>query len=408
MANLVNQHNFIWYGICETDDTSPKDGAGTNESGKCLPFPLADSGIHSAWYVDESGEKKSWSSVSSSNDFTELVCGNSYYVKLNKTDNTIDSVDIPHAVLSEQHYSAETCESTEEPPSPETPFEITDLWIGFAKVDSVAWSFSEFYEARGAESEAYEFVLDAVPGYNQAAGTVNKPKIGTGSGETMTVTQDMIDGIMFMDMFLVNPWTANNKPSIEPLSDLVGATIVKDGETFKILYTANYDYTKFTIIDENFTTESFDFAPLISHVLIVKSTSKPTLSDGDTPSEILETAFNIPNEMSLVCNEEWNYDSDLSYLVFDGNKPHKFTGSYNATTDEAKNSGLKARGDDKSPWLGAKMSMAANGQNTFDSKGGANEALKIKEFYYIKASTSADENPTRIKFGDGTPKGSHC
>ena len=79
--------------------------------------------------------------------------------------------------------------------------------------------------------------------------------------------------------------------SIEPLDDLVGATIVKDGETFKILYTADYNYTKFTIIDENFTTESFDFAPLISHVLIVKSTSKPTLSDGDTPSEILETAF---------------------------------------------------------------------------------------------------------------------
>ena len=49
----------------------------------------------------------------------------------------------------------------------------------------------------------------------------------------MTVTQDMIDGIMFMDMFLVNPWIVNNKPSIEPLDDLVGATIVKDGETFK-------------------------------------------------------------------------------------------------------------------------------------------------------------------------------
>ena len=290
----------------------------------------------------------------------------------------------------------------------EGPLVIEDLWVGFAKVDAVSWSFSEFYEARGAESEAFEFVLDGVAAYNMAAAAANKQSIGTGSGETMTVTQDMIDGIMFMGMFLTNPWTANNKPSIEPLDDLVGATIVKDGETFKILYTADYNYTKFTIIDENFTTESFDFAPLISHVLIVKSTSKPTLSDGDTPSEILETAFNIPNEMSLVCNDEWNYDSDLSYLVFDGNKPHKFTGSYNATTDEAKNSGLKARGDDKSPWLGANMSMAANGQNTFDSKGGANEALKIKEFYYIKASTSADENPTRIKFGDGTPKGSHC
>ena len=57
MSNLVNQHNFIWYGICETDDTSPKDGVGTNENGKCLPFPLADSKILSAWYVDESGEK---------------------------------------------------------------------------------------------------------------------------------------------------------------------------------------------------------------------------------------------------------------------------------------------------------------------------------------------------------------
>ena len=89
----------------------------------------------------------------------------------------------------------------------EGPLVIEDLWIGFAKVDDVAWSFSEFYEARGAESEAYEFVLDAVLRYNQAAGTVNKPKIGTGSGETMTVTQDMIDGIMFMDMFLVNPWS---------------------------------------------------------------------------------------------------------------------------------------------------------------------------------------------------------
>ena len=147
-------------------------------------------------------EKKSWSSVSSSNDFTELVYGNSYYVKLNKTDNTIDSVDIPHAVLSEQHYSAEAVLSQQKNHLLKTPFEITDLWIGFAKVDSVAWSFSKFYEARGAESEAYEFVLDGVTGYNQAGKDLGKPKIGTGSGETMTVTQDMVDGIMLMGVSL--------------------------------------------------------------------------------------------------------------------------------------------------------------------------------------------------------------
>ena len=603
MANLENQHNFIWYGISENDDTSPKQGTGTDDTGKCLPFPLIDSGIHSAWYVNESGEKKSWSSLSSSNDFTDLVCGNSYYVKLNKTEDMISSVNIPHAVLSEQNYSAEfsVCsefyydirvnwenlhekrsmyspyrnsinleeadppvnffgtqpwvklqptpdieiagpnnsfynhwisalipgkytlttdvdslalryslttkrvlgdrtwtmllmvkqngklffqsipsygdsvdiqitkdnfatgffpaqstlnftqgsqfefgfgfvqgygsplqttinilkfemcwsgngkliEATEEPtPTPTPPpndelFEINDLWIGFAKVDASAWSFSEFYEARGAESEAFAFELDAVSGYNQAAAAASKPKIGTGSGETMIVTQDMIDGILFMQMFLVNPWTANSKPSIEPLSLLKGAPIVKDGETFTIHYTADYSYTKFTIIDENFTTESFDFASLISHALIVKSTEKPSLSDGTTPNQIFESAFNIPNEMSLVCDNEWNYDSDKSYLVFDGNKPHRFTGSY-STEHEAKNSGITARDENKSPWLGAKMSMAANGANTFDSKGGANEALKIKEFYFIEKITATDSEPTRIKFGDGSPKGTHC
>ena len=289
----------------------------------------------------------------------------------------------------------------------EGPLVIEDLWIGFAKVDASAWSFSEFYEARGAESEAFAFELDAVSGYNQAAAAASKPKIGTGSGETMIVTQDMIDGILFMQMFLVNPWTANSKPSIEPLSLLKGAPIVKDGETFTIHYTADYSYTKFTIIDENFTTESFDFASLISHALIVKSTEKPSLSDGTTPNQIFESAFNIPNEMSLVCDNEWNYDSDKSYLVFDGNKPHRFTGSY-STEHEAKNSGITARDENKSPWLGAKMSMAANGANTFDSKGGANEALKIKEFYFIEKITATDSEPTRIKFGDGSPKGTHC
>jgi hypothetical protein len=289
----------------------------------------------------------------------------------------------------------------------EGPLIIEDLWIGFAKVDSVAWSFSEFYEARGAESEAFAFVLDGVSAYNMAAAAANKPSIGTGDGETMLVTQDMIDGIMFMGMFLTNPWTANNKPSIEPLDDLVGATIVKEGETFTIHYTADYNYTKFTIIDENFTTESFDFAPMITHALIVKSTEKPTLSDGTNENQIFESAFNIPNQMSLVCENEWNYDSNKSYLVFKGAKEHRFTGSY-STTSQAKNSGITARDENKSPWLGAKMSMAANGANTFDSKGGANEAVKIKEFYFIVASTGSDPEPTRIKFGDGSPKGTHC
>ncbi len=127
------------------------------------------------------------------------------------------------------------------------------------------------------------------------------------------------------------------------------------------------------------------------------------MSDGDTPSEIFESAFNVPNEVSLVCGDEWNYDTAQTYLLFKGNKDHKFNGVWNSTDDLASNSGLKTRGEDKSPWLGAKMSMSANGQNMIDSKGASNEALKITEFYFAKS-----EDDSKIKFGDGNPKGSHC
>ena len=108
--NLTNQHNFIWYGICSYDETSPKTGSGTNESGDCLPFSLNGSGVKTAWYIDESNQKKSWVQGADNNDFTELVCGNAYYISLNKDAETISSVDIPHAVVSTENYKIAECE----------------------------------------------------------------------------------------------------------------------------------------------------------------------------------------------------------------------------------------------------------------------------------------------------------
>tara|TARA_Y100000287_G_C14210513_1_gene350570 strand:- start:367 stop:1593 length:1227 start_codon:yes stop_codon:yes gene_type:complete len=407
MANLVNQHNFIWYGICETDDTSPKDGVGTSENGKCLPFPLADSGIHSAWYVDESGEKKSWSSVSSSNDFTELVCGNSYYVKLNKTDNTIDSVDIPHAVLSEQHYSAETCTSEQDPPVEPEPHSIKNLWIGFSTNDFSDSRHSSFYEVQGVEAETVLIELDNLSAYNGAAGSLGKQKIGKGAGETMIVTQDIVDGVevdMFGTKVTLFPWTS--APSVDPLSNLIGSVITEDGGTFTINYTAEFDYTKFKIIEDGFATAidaEIDASELgdTSHIMLVKSDTKPVYGQ-DGYTEALATAYNFPSEMVLKCNDTENYDLDAgqqTLLVL--NVGGTLSAYVPKDSTDISLTDVKIENKDDKEWNGAERVFywSVNRISTTNT----NKPSLISEFYFQKAN----DGP-KIKFGEGNPKGSHC
>ena len=90
-------------------------------------------------------------------------------------------------------------------------------------------------------------------------------------------------------------------------------------------------------------------------------------------------------------------------LIFFGNKEHKFTDVW-STESLATQSGLINKDDaNKTPWLGGKMSLSANASNIIDSAGGTNNIFSIKEFYFQKVG---QESP--IKFGDGTPKGTHC
>ena len=399
MANLVNQHNFIWYGICETDDTSPKDGVGTSENGKCLPFPLADSGIHSAWYVDESGEKKSWSSVSSSNDFTELVCGNSYYVKLNKTDNTIDSVDIPHAVLSEQHYSAETCTSEQEPPVEPEPHSIKNLWIAFSTNDFSDSRHSAFYEVEGAEAETVRIDFDNAATFNQALGFCSGPcpdPINLDGGGTYLIDPPAPLNVL--------PYTT--LPSGVTHEQLNNTSIQKDGDGLFVQVVVEFDYTKFKIIEDGFATAieaEIDASELgdTSHIMLVKSDTKPVYGQ-DGYTEALATAYNFPSEMVLKCNDTENYDLDAgqqTLLVL--NVGGTLSAYVPKDSTDISLTDVKIDGKDDKEWNGAERVFywSVNRISTTNT----NKPSLISEFYFQKAN----DGP-KIKFGEGNPKGSHC
>lgn len=402
MATLTNQHNFIWYGICSYDETSPKTGSGTNESGDCLPFSLNDSGVKTAWYIDESNQKKSWVQGADNNDFTELVCGNAYYISLNKDEGSISSVDIPHAVVSTENYKISECEA----PIDDSPLVIDNLWIAFATSDNSTTKHSDFYEVQGVEAETVLIELDNLSAYNGAAGSLGKQKIGKGAGETMIVTQDIVDGVevdMFGTKVTLFPWTS--APSVDPLSNLIGSVITEDGGTFTINYTAEFDYTKFKIIEDGFATAiqaEIDAFKLFdtSHVMLVKSDSKPIYGN-EGYSEAIATAFNFPGEMVLKCGETWNYEDDAenqTYIEFDCSGT-KFKLTPRGIEDATLNDQQLPEQDEKE-WHGASNIFFRTG--SMMSTVADNNPSLIDEFYFVKS------NGNKVKFGDGNPKGTHC
>ena len=241
-------------------------------------------------------------------------------------------------------------------------------------------------------------------------------KDATGNGLIQNGTK--FDKTKHIDSENYNPFASDPldfiKDYFSTYEDMINAfhdTVVFTGEgdiggrneKWYIDFVTEFDYTKFKIIDENFTAENFTFDKTISHAFLVKSSTKPPFQVGTT-NNTFETSFNAVGEISLKCGDTWNYDAETkTNLIFLGNKEHKFTDVW-STEDDATQSGLTNKdGANKTPWLGGKMSLSANGGNIFDSALGNNNVFSIKEFYFQKVG---QDSP--IKFGDGNPKGSHC
>jgi len=110
MATLTKLHNFIWYGICENTETTNNDPIG-----ECLPFDLnSGNNIEQVWLTDSIGNQTHWNYENSENDFSKLLCGNAYYIKLRTNEDGVLSQDIPHAVngdhdASDFFYSPSEC-----------------------------------------------------------------------------------------------------------------------------------------------------------------------------------------------------------------------------------------------------------------------------------------------------------
>ena len=77
-----------------------------------------------------------------------MVCGNAYYISLNKDAESISSVDIPRIVVSTENYKIAECEMIDN-----SPLVIDNLWVAFATSDSSTTKHSDFYEVQGAEAE---------------------------------------------------------------------------------------------------------------------------------------------------------------------------------------------------------------------------------------------------------------
>ena len=286
------------------------------------------------------------------------------------------------------------------------PLVINDLWISFAKVDPVAWFFSDFLEVRGAEAEnvtSYDVNGD-VAEFNKYNDDIIQNN--TKFDKTKHIDSDGYNPFSSTKNGFIEEYFSTYEEMIDAFHDTVVFRVEgEDREAkFVIDFVAEFDYTKFKIIDENFTEEGFTFDKTISHAFLVKSSTKPSASDGSTPNDIFETSFNADGEISLKCGDTWNYDANpKTNLIFLGNKEHKFTDVW-STESLATQSGLTNKDDDnKTPWLGGKMSLSANASNTIDSVLGTNNVFSIKEFYFQKVG---QDSP--IKFGDGNPKGSHC
>ena len=412
MATLTNQHNFIWYGICSYDETSPKTGLGTNESGDCSPFSLNDSGVKTAWYINESNQKKSWVQDAENNDFTELVCGNAYYISLNKDAESISSVEIPHAVISTENYKIAECEA----PIDDSPLVIDNLWIAFARNDADITQHSDFYEVRGSEAETIRVDFDNLVFYNMMIPQCPNPPfnisdedcakpISTEGGGKFDATKQVPGD--------VKPY--NSLPDGLEHANLHDAGISKDDDT-GVVYVevvSKFGYTKFEIIDDSFVnsiaTEQQGsggaFLSQISHIMLVKSDSKPTYGQ-DGYSDVLATAFNFPNEMVLKCGEIENYDiSESEHGEDTAKKQATLTFNlgpaglvkYNHTgEDDVFDVQQKTDGQDDKEWYGA--------SNCFVSQGGGNDLGSggkipgnVVEFYFIR--NDGETPSTKIEFG---------
>jgi hypothetical protein len=272
-----------------------------------------------------------------------------------------------------------------------------------------AWEFDDgFYKVQGAESEIIRIDFDNLIVYNTMQGlcsTENCPDAITEEGGwgTYDATKDTLLGGALP--WLILPDGVNH-------SDLHQAVILKDDVGVYANITTEFDYTKFTIIEPNFSslTESpFTFEDAPTQVILFESKSDvpPSVSDGETPNEVLGTSFNIPNKLKLYCDGQWNYETQVVNMIFkrgqDGtNKYHMCNG----VTDSAGKSGLKQNGDKKSPWLGGQMTFAADALGTLGSlnSDGTSDVKDVTEFYF----ETVGDSPVKVKFGDGNPKGTPC
>ena len=287
------------------------------------------------------------------------------------------------------------------------PLTIKNLWIAFSTNDLSDSRHSAFYEVQGVEAETVLIELDNLSAYNGAAGSLGKQKIGKGAGETMIVTQDIVDGVevdMFGTKVTLFPWTS--APSVDPLSNLIGSVITEDGGTFTINYTAEFDYTKFKIIEDGFATAidaEIDASELgdTSHIMLVKSDTKPVYGQ-DGYTEALATAYNFPSEMVLKCNDTENYDLDAgqqTLLVL--NVGGTLSAYVPKDSTDISLTDVKIENKDDKEWNGAERVFywSVNRISTTNT----NKPSLISEFYFQKAN----DGP-KIKFGEGNPKGSHC
>ena len=400
MATLDKQHNFIWYGVCGSDETSPKSGKGTNANGNCLDYTLVNTENIQEVHLISGDTNQTWKKNSNENDFTSLICGNAYYVKLEVgLDNVVQDLIIPHAIHSAQNYKIAECEVSVD----DSPLVINNLWIAFATSDSSTTKHSDFYEVQGLEAETVRVDFNNAAIYNQLL-------LPTACDDNPCPEPIDLDG---GGTFLIDPPHPFSQfpylgslPSGVTYEQLDNTLIQKDEVGLYVEVVREFDYTKFKIIEDGFATAiqaEIDAGKLFntSHVMLVKSTTKPVYGE-DGYDQAIATAFNFPGEMVLKCGDTWNYEDDAenqTYIEFDCSGT-KFKLLPRGTEDPTLDDQRIDDDQDEKEWHGASNTFFRTG-NMMSTQEDNNPSL-IDEFYFVKS------NGNKVKFGDGNPKGSHC
>ena len=172
------------------------------------------------------------------------------------------------------------------------------------------------------------------------------------------------------------------------------------GAKFVIDFVAEFDYTKFKIIEDGFATPiqaEIDEEKLFdtSHVMLVKSDSKP-IYGADGYSQTIATAF-AAGEMVLKCGDAQNYEDSAenqTYIEFDCSGT-KFKLLPRGIEDATLNN-QRIDGQDEKEWHGASNTFLWT--STKMSNVGDNNPSLIDEFYFVKP------NGDKVKFGDGNQK----